>query len=143
MMILDTSVLSETQKASPDSNVMNFLENLDPTSTYVTTITVAEVLLGISDLREGQRKTELHDAALELFQGVFKNRVLPLDMAAVLRYATHAAEARKRGIEISSSVEMISGIALANSGTIVATRDTLPFEAMGVTAVDPWAFPKK
>lgn len=142
MMILDTSVISETQKALPDSNVMNFLENLDPTSTYITSVTVSEILSGIGILPSGRCKQELEEAARAIFQSVFKHRVLPFDIQAAARYAVNAAEARKQGKEITPTIGMIAGIASVNGGSVVATRETSSFEAMRVTAVDPWAAPK-
>lgn len=138
MMILDTNVLSETQKAKPDKNVMAFLDDLDPTKTYITAISVAEILHGIDILPSGRRKKELEDSAFELFNKVFKGRVLPFDMEAASDYAIRAADARRAGKAVSFADGMIAGIARAQGDATVATRDTSPFEAMFINVVNPW-----
>lgn len=143
MIILDTNVLSETQKTAPDDNVMGFLNSLDPTSTYMTAISAAEILYGIDILPMGRRKKELEDSAFKIIQDVFKNRVLPFDADAASRYAINAADARRNGHAVAFADGMIAGIALSNGATI-ATRDTAPFRAMRVPTIDPWEpMPKK
>lgn len=138
MIILDTNVLSETQKASPDERVMTFLDRLDPSQTFITSITVAEMLFGIDILPDGKRKRELEDSAFDLFNRVFKGRVLPFDFDAASRYAIMAADARKLGHTVSLADGMIAGIARAKSGARVATRDTAPFKALHVSVINPW-----
>lgn len=138
MMILDTNVLSETQKAVPDSNVMAFLDSLDPTTTFITAISVAEILHGIDLLPLGRRKTELEDSAFELFQKVFKGRVLSFTMDAASHYAILAADARRAGKAVSFADGMIAGIARAQGSATVVTRDTSPFEAMTIDVLNPW-----
>lgn len=39
MIILDTNVISETQKKTPDPMVMDWLDAQDPTNLYLSTIT--------------------------------------------------------------------------------------------------------
>ena len=48
------------------------------------------------------------------------------------------AKARSMGLAIATADGYTSAIAAAN-GFAVATRDTGPFEAAGVTVVNPWA----
>ncbi len=40
MIILDKTVILETRQREPDPNVIAFLNDLDPTTTYTTAITV-------------------------------------------------------------------------------------------------------
>jgi predicted nucleic acid-binding protein len=143
MIILDTNVLSETQKHSPDGNVMAFLESLDPTSTFITAISVAEILHGIDILPDGRRKKELGDSAFKLFHSVFKNRILAFDVDAASHYALGSADARREGKAIGLADGMIAGIAKAHFGATVATRDTSPFKNMRVNVINPWEPPTK
>lgn len=138
MMILDTNVVSETQRPVPDENVMAFLDRCNPTETYITAITVAEILYGIELLPEGARKRALGDAAANLFERTFADRILPFDAQAAGRYARHAAAARGAGQAVHFADGQIAAIALVHDGASVATRDTSPFKAMGVATVDPW-----
>lgn len=139
MIILDTEVLTETQKTSPDGNVMAFLESLDPTITYITAISVAEIQQGIQAFSSGRQQKELEDSATALFRNIFKKRVLPFDAAAATHCARGTAEAHRGGNAIELATSMIAGIALAHLGATVATRNTAPFKAMGINVIDPWA----
>lgn len=59
MIILDTDVISEMQKVDPDPNVIAWLDTLDSTTTYITAITVTELLIRIERLPSGKRRTAL------------------------------------------------------------------------------------
>lgn len=138
MIILDTNVISETQKAAPDPSVMSYLDGCDPTITYITTITVSEMLYGIDILPAGRRKTELETSTFKLFNDLFKDRILSFDFSAASHHAILAADARRSGNAVSLADGMIAGIARANFAPTLATRDTAPFKAMGISVVNPW-----
>lgn len=138
MIILDTNVISETQKVNPSPLVMTYLDGCDPTTTYITAITVSEILYGIDILPAGKRKTDLENTAFKLFNDMFKDRILSFDFSAASHHAIMAADARRSGKAVSMADGMIAGIARANFVPVLATRDTAPFEAMGISVVNPW-----
>jgi predicted nucleic acid-binding protein len=75
------------------------------------------------------------DGLLELFQ----DRVLPFDTAAARHYAELAVTARNRGLGFPTPDGYIAAIAVAR-GFIVASRDTSPYEAVGLTVINPWEY---
>lgn len=74
------------------------------------------------------------DSLLELFDG----RVLPFDTDAARCYAQLATKAKTAGKGFPMPDGYIAAIAFAN-GFTVATRDTGPFEAVGVPVINPWS----
>ena len=68
---------------------------------------------------------------------LFAGRVLPFDFSCTGAYAELVAKARQAGFQIASADGFIAAIAVGN-GFSVATRDTRPFVAAGVTVIDPW-----
>ena len=68
---------------------------------------------------------------------MFANRVLSFDMACAKAYAELLAKSRAAGLAVETADALIAAIALAN-GFAVATRDTNPFEAAGVSVINPW-----
>jgi hypothetical protein len=68
---------------------------------------------------------------------MFANRVLSFDMAATKTYAELLAKSRVAGLAIETADAFIAAIALSNRFT-VATRDTGPFEAVGLHVINPW-----
>ncbi|WP_232324337.1 PIN domain-containing protein, partial [Variovorax sp. WDL1] len=65
-------------------------------------------------------------------------RCLPFDEFAARSYAQMAERARRAGHTISMGDAQIAAVAHANGIEAVATRDTGPFEAMGLQVLTPW-----
>lgn len=139
MIIVDTNVISETQKKVPDEAVMAWLDAQDPTNLYLTAVTAAELLFGVRSMPEGRRRDGLLAAVTAILDEDFGGRILPFDYRAAAIYGERVADARKRGYSITIADGQIASIALARSGAMVATRDATPFLALGATVIDPWA----
>ena len=136
MIVLDTNVVSEAMKPAADPAVRSWLNEQVAETLYLASVTLAELLFGIGALPDGRRKkalAEMLDGVLELFG----DRVLPFDIGAARYYAGLAVTARAAGKGFPTPDGYIAAIA-ASRGFIVATRDSSPFEAAGLTVVNPW-----
>jgi len=136
MIILDTNVVSEAMKPAPDASVRAWLNDQSMDTLYLCSVTMAELLFGIAALPKGKRQKLL----LQAFDGLaelFKPRVLSFDFEAARHYAQLAAKARSKGRGLAMADGYIAAIAAAH-GFMVATRDTAPFEAVGVSVINPW-----
>ncbi|RYX95032.1 MAG: type II toxin-antitoxin system VapC family toxin [Comamonadaceae bacterium] len=138
MIILDTNVVSEPMRATASPAVIEWLDAQASETLYITAVSVAELLTGIEVLPTGKRKKELAKALAELMDTLFADRILAFDQAAAMEYAALTARARSAGRLISMADGMIAAIA-ASRNFVVATRDTDPFQAAGLTVIDPWA----
>ena len=137
MILLDTNVISEPTKLAPDLNVRAWLDSQDVSSLYAASTSIAEVFLGIETMPEGLRKTRLRQRTSDLLDLLFGTRILPFDEAAAKAYASLLARARAKGRSILMADGQIAAIAQVH-GLAVATRDTSPFEAAGISVIDPW-----
>ena len=137
MIILDTNVLSEPIKPQPNPLVLDWLDRQDIDTLYLTTLNVAEVLYGIELLSEGKRKKTLKLSMTKLLDRRIGGRILPFDDLAARRYVSIAVLARKHGQSLSFADAQIGAIA-AIHGFAVATRDEVPFKAMGIKVINPW-----
>lgn len=136
MIVLDTNVVSEAMKPAADPAVRSWLNEQVAETLYLSSVTLAELLFGIGALPDGRRKkalAEMLDGVLELFG----DRVLPFDTGAARYYAGLAVTARAAGKGFPTPDGNIAAIA-ASRGFTVATRDISPFEAAGLTVVNPW-----
>ena len=61
-----------------------------------------------------------------------------LDLPATQAYADLMGKAQTAGLAIGMADGYIAAIATVN-GMTVATRDKAPFDAAGVSVIDPWA----
>lgn len=134
--ILDTNVISEIWKREPDSHVIDWFTKEWTGELFVTSITVAELYLGVRLMPEGAKRTRLA-AAVKAFCAHFADRTLPFDTAAALRYSACAARCRATGRHIGTADGMIAGIALSRNAILV-TRNIKDFSHTGVPLLNPW-----
>lgn len=137
MILLDTNVISEPQRREPNARVIAWMDAQALETLYLSAITVAELRAGIALMPEGKRRDSLHENLEKRLLPMFANRVLPFDMACTKAYAELLAKSRAAGLAVETADAFIAAVALAN-GFTVATRDTRPFEAAGVSVIDPW-----
>ncbi|PPQ33397.1 type II toxin-antitoxin system VapC family toxin [Rhodopila globiformis] len=137
MIVLDTNVVSEAMKPAPLPVVRAWLDNQVAETLYLSSVTVAELLFGITALPAGRRKNMLTET-VEGLLALFANRVLPFDIDAARHYAGLAALARSSGRGFPTPDGYIAAIA-ASRGFIVASRDIAPYAAAGVAVINPWA----
>ena len=136
MIVLDTNVVSEAMKPEAHPAVRAWLNDQTAETLYLSSVTLAELLFGIGALPAGKRKDMLA-LALDGLMGLFRDRVLPFDIDAARHYAELAVAAKTGGRGFTIPDGYIAAIA-ASRGFIVASRDTAPFEAAGVSVINPW-----
>jgi toxin FitB len=136
MIVLDTNVVSELMRATPDPVVLAWLQQSSSTGLYTTAVTVAEIRYGIARLPRGRRRDKLHQAADEIF-AAFPRQVLPFDLAAATAYADLVAGRERDGNPISGFDAQIAAICRSQAATL-ATRNAKDFTDTGITTIDPW-----
>ena len=139
MILVDTNVISETLRQQPDPAVVRWMDTQSIETLYLSAVTVAELRYGIAVLPEGRRRQVLHSGLEQSVLPLFEGRILPFDGVAAESYAELMAAARRRGRGVSAADGYIAATAHA-AGLMVATRDTSPFEAVGLAVVNPWLF---
>ncbi len=138
MYLLDTNVLSEFMRPNPSAKVVEWLDAQNLSALYISSISQAEILLGLGLLNDGKRKTALTLKALDMFEEDFQGRCLDFNNRAAKHYADVIVERRKRGLPTSIEDAQIAAIALTHHFTLV-TRNTKDFESVsGLNLVNPW-----
>jgi toxin FitB len=138
VILLDTNVVSEPMRPKPDGNVLNWLDAQVVESLYLSTISLAELLLGIESLSAGKRRKGLATALGKQITALFGERILPFDVGAAESYAKVVKRARQHGHPIGLADAQIAAIATSRQFS-VATRDELAFRAAGVPVINPWS----
>lgn len=137
MILLDTNVISEPIKLAGDVKVLTWLDAQMVETLYLSTISLAELRFGIASMPTGKRKDTLHTSLEQRILPLFAGRILPFDEATTEAYAALRALARAQGQAIAAADGYIAATAIQH-GLMVATRDTGPFEAAGLTVINPW-----
>jgi len=136
MIVVDTNVVSELMKPSPASAVTGWVQARDGNELYTTSITLAEILYGITRLPDGSRRELLHATASEVF-AAFEGQVLPFDSHAAAHYAEVLAGREQLGLPIDGFDAQIAAICRAHVAAL-ATRNLKDFRHTGVDLIDPW-----
>lgn len=140
MIVLDTNVISEIFRSTPDQRVAEWLSS-STSEVAITSITLAELLAGVRRLPDGRRKEALAsriDVAIEPYRGT--RAVLAFDDLAAERYADVLVAREAAGTPMSTADAQIAAICLVHDATC-ATRDVTDFAHTGVPLVNPWAPP--
>ena len=137
MILLDTNVVFEPLRPVPDSRVIHWIDAQSLETLFLSVITVAELRAGVALLPEGKRRAGLHQVLEQQLLPQFAGRVLPFCLACTPAYAALVAGAKAAGLATGHADACIAAIAAAN-GMVVATRDTAPFAAAGLTVINPW-----
>lgn len=137
MIILDTNVISEPLRKTPEAKVVEWIDAQPLHTLFLSAVTVAELRFGIAAIPPGRRRDILRSRIENRVLPLFTGRVLPFDLPASATYAEVMAAARAAGAAIGTADGLIAATAEA-AGMTVATRDTAPFRAAGVRVIDPW-----
>lgn len=137
MIILDTNVLSETLRPSPDIRPLEWLERQSRAALFTTSVTRGELLYGARLLPDGQRKAALLDALKAMFDLDLAGQILSFDNDAADAYAEIAASRRLAGKPISQFDAMIAAVAKSR-GASLATRNIKDFIGCGIQVINPW-----
>ena len=138
MIVIDTNVVSELMRMTPEPAVMTWFSGQDSAELYLTAVSEAELRAGAAILPAGRRRDRLTAEVDAVVREDFAGRVLPFDSAAARAYAAIAASRRSMGRPILEADCQIAAIARA-SDAAVATRNGADFEHCGIALIDPWA----
>ena len=137
MVVVDTNVVSELMRLTPDHTVMAWFSVQDSAELYLTAVTEAELRAGAAILPAGRRRDRLAAEVDAMVREDFAGRVLPFDSAAARACGDIAAARRSLGRPILEADCQIAAIARV-SDAAVATRNGAGFEHCGITLIDPW-----
>ena len=135
--LIDTNVVSELTKASPDSGVVTFLSEQD--DLWLSSVVLHELEFGLLSLPEGRRRDDLQQV-LSDFVAEFDDRILPLERIEAEWAARLRAEAHLSGRVLHLGDALIAGTARAH-GLAVATRNVKDFDGLDVNVANPWHTP--
>lgn len=137
MIILDTNVLSELMKMSPDARLIDWLDRQPRTSVWTTSVTILEIRFGLQILPLGKRRNLQMEAFDIVLEKKIERRIAAFDLAAARLAADLMSERQKAGRPGELRDTMIAGIALATNASL-ATRNTKHFENLRVQVINPW-----
>ena len=135
--LLDTNVISELVAKRPNQRVVQWVDDLDPNSIYLSVITIGELQRGIEKLLNSKRKETLRDWLNDDLLIRFAGRILVLDIAVMLTWGELMGRLERTGKLLSAIDSLIAALALHHNCTLI-TRNEDDFKETGITIVNPW-----
>jgi predicted nucleic acid-binding protein len=137
MILLDTNVISEVMKVAPSKAVLEWLNDQDSNSLYISTITIGEIEYGLRILPVGKRRLQLRERFEQFISQAFAQRVLAFDEAAARAYGDMMGLRKELGPPMSLPDGQIAAVARSR-GLAVATRNVSALEECGVDLINPF-----
>lgn len=135
--LLDTCTLSEYVRKAPAPGVIQWLDEQDEASLFLSVISLGEIEKGILKLRATDvRRSQKLTAWLGRVEQRFAGRILSLDGAVLHAWAQLAASAELAG----QRLPVMDGLIMATAqrhGLTVVTRNTGDFRSYP-QVFDPW-----
>jgi len=135
--LLDTNVISELIAKQPDADVVDWIDQLDPNTVYLSVITIGEIRKGIAKLPASKRRENLERWLFEDLLVRFHDHILPLDGNVLLAWGQLTGELAAKGINLPAIDSLIAATVLHYRYTLV-TRNEADFQHAGITVVNPW-----
>jgi toxin FitB len=136
-LLLDTNVLSELRKSSPNAQVTAYIVAQPLERLFVSDVTFAEIRFGIEQATDPLRRAELHEWLQNTVRPMFEQRVLPISEDVMFKWRLLVEAGRKVGHTFSQPDLIIAATGLHHGMTVV-TRDTGDYERAGVRLFNPW-----
>jgi len=135
--LVDTNVLAELRRPTPDAKVVDFVSRQPLDQLFASVVTVAEIRLGIERVADATCRAELYGWLTTKVRPLFRLRTLPITEDVMLRCRILAAAGRNAGHQYSQAGLIIAATAHQHGLTVV-TRDRADYDAAGVPVRNPW-----
>ena len=135
MIFIDTNVISEILRPTPEPRVVEWLIRHD-SELVIPGIVIAEVAFGIHKLQPDRRAKRLM-RGLDAWRQRLAGRVMAFNEECALIYGELMGASAKQGRPMSAQDGMIAAVARVHGGKL-ATRNVRDFEHAGVDIVNPW-----
>lgn len=135
-VLLDTNVVSEVRRSGPDSRVVQRVRDIRPGDTYLSVITIGELVYGVKRLSTGKKRRELEAWLIALEQS-HASRILAVDSETTHVWGELTAACEAKGCLLSPQDGLIAATALRH-GLHVMTRNVKDFACTGALLINPW-----
>ncbi len=134
--LLDTCVISELTKPTPNENVIEWLNITPNDRLFLSVITIGEIRKGLTKLPDSKRKADLTNWLNTLLED-YQNRIYPISLTVAENWGVIQGHAEKEGKSMSSIDSLIASIAYTHN-LVLVTRNESDFQASNLPIQNPW-----
>ncbi|GII65425.1 ribonuclease VapC [Sphaerisporangium krabiense] len=131
--LLDTNVVSEVRKRTPDPQVMEWVDSINGPALYLSTMVLGEIRYGVERIRQrDSRRAETIDVWLDAVYRDFRDRIIPVTADIAEEWG------RLRTVCPLPAVDgLLAATALIKGWTLV-TRNVKDVAGTGVRVLNPF-----
>jgi len=133
--LVDTNVLSELRRKSPDAGVVTWFSQRPATTLYLSVLTLGEIRKGVEGISDEMRRQALIDWLETDLPSFFTGRILPVDGAVADRWGRLVAAA---GRPLPAIDSLLAATALEHD-LVLVTRNVKDFADLPVEIFNPWS----
>ena len=135
--LLDTCVISELVKPSPDERVIDWLNSTPNERLFLSVITIGEIRKGLTKLPNSKKKNQLTNWLNTLLED-YQTRIYSIGLTVAENWGIIQGKAENDGSPIASVDALIASVAYTYN-LILVTRNEKDFVSSNVTILNPWA----
>lgn len=132
--LIDTNVLSELRRKSPDPSVARWFADRPAGTLYLSVLTLGELRKGVERLADPARRLALLDWLETELPAFFTGRLLVVDAAVADRWGYLQARA---GRPLPAIDSLLAATAMRH-GLVFVTRNVRDVADLGVQVFNPW-----
>lgn len=133
--LIDTNLLSELRRKSPDPGVVAWFLQRPPTTLHLSVLTLGEIRKGIEGVDDERRRQLLIDWLETDLPTFFTGRILSIDGAVADRWGRLVAAA---GRPLPAIDGLLAATALEHD-LVLVTRNVKDFSGLPVQIFNPWS----
>lgn len=132
--LLDTNVISEVRRKTPDPSVIEWFSTRPASTLYLSVLTLGELRKGIESVKDLDRRLKLTDWLETDLSAFFKGRILPIDVKVAERWGKLLATAGRP----LPAIDSLLGATAAHYSLNIVSRNSRDFENLGLSIINPW-----
>jgi len=132
--LLDTHVLSELRRKTPEAAVVEWFSGRPASTLYLSVLTLGELRKGIEGVSDAKRRMALTDWLQTDLPAFFAGRVLAVDTSVADRWGRLLSAAGRP----LPAIDSLLAATAAQHGLSMVTRNTRDFAALDLDVSNPW-----
>ncbi len=136
--LLDTNVVSEWTKPTPDLGVVQWLAQVDEDRVFISVVTLAEIRYGVDRMPVGARRDRLNKWITDELPIRFEHRIAAVTPELADVWGRLLARGHAVGRPVSAMDALVAATAVHHE-LLLVTRNVSDFKALDVPLVNPWS----
>jgi predicted nucleic acid-binding protein len=132
--LLDTNVLSELRRKTPDVTVLEWFARRPASTLYLSVLTFGELRKGIEGVPDAKRRMALTDWLETDLPAFFAGRILPVGTQVADRWGRLLSAAGRP----LPAIDSLLAASAALHGLSMVTRNSRDFADLGLDVINPW-----